>query len=101
MQIIPIETEDHAADMLVVVLDSANLERMKKADPAEVKMKEIPKNLVNPIITICYEHGSPEFKRLVQAGDLKALLKFLARGWEFRPDKGDHEGGPESLSRSN
>lgn len=98
MIILPIETADHEHDAIIVVLDPANIERMKMADPAEVVLQQIGKQLVNPTIMICLERPSKEWTRILQSGDLKAIIKFLQRGWKFRPDKGDHDRGPERFA---
>lgn len=103
MLIFPIQTENHASDMLLIVLDPANLERMKAADPAEVQMAQLRKAghlLLQPIIHICYEENTPEWRKLVQSGDIKAILRFLGRGWKFRPEAGDHDRGPESIHQA-
>ena len=75
--------------------------RMKQADPAEIRLRECGKILVNPIVHICFETPSPEWNRLVQSGDLKAILKYLIRGWKFQPGQGDHDRGPDSIKTSN
>jgi hypothetical protein len=59
------------------------------------------RGLVDPVIVLCYEEPGPELERLIQAGNFKALIGYLQRGWEFRPDRGDHDRGPESLKGSN
>ena len=93
MLMIPIQTPNHTEDMLIVVLDGGNLERMAHADPAEVQLRTCGKTLVNPAILICHEEDSPELARLLQQRDIHAIVKFLQRGFEFRPDKGDHDNG--------
>jgi hypothetical protein len=98
MLLIPVETHDHKNDMLIVVLDDTNLERMKAADPAEINLHELKSKLVNPTIFLCHEQPTPGFMKLFNQRDLKAIMKFLQRGWKFRPNKGDHDRGPELLS---
>ncbi len=101
MLMIPMQTFDHKQDALIVVIGPDNLARMKNGDPAEAELRRSGKNLVNPTILLCYEEPSPELNRLVQAGDLKRLIKFLQRGWEFQPERGDHDRGPESIFEGN
>lgn len=50
---------------------------------------------------ICYEDESPELNSVVQGGDVNKIIEFLQRGWKFRPECGDHDRGPESISKSN
>jgi len=100
MIIVPIQSKDHRRDLLVVILGPDNLERMRRGDPAEVKLADIRKagkELRDPAIEICYEEPDSPVFRLLQAGDLAGALQYLGRGWEFRPDRGDHDRGPESL----
>ncbi len=97
MLIVPIESPDHTEDAVLVVLDDENLARMAKADPAEVKLRETGRHLVNPLVVICHEKPSPELQRAIQTRDLKKIIAFLQRGWEFRPDKGDSDNPPHSI----
>lgn len=101
MIVVPIVTENHVRDRLLVILDPESLARMREADPAEVNLAEVSRKIgstiLQPIIHICYEEKTPEFERILQSGDVKALLKYLSRGWRFRPDQGDHDRGPEHL----
>ncbi len=40
MIVIPCESPGHSMDLLIVILGPENLDRMKKADPAEVLLGE-------------------------------------------------------------
>lgn len=99
MFMIPIETVDHVEDAVVVILDPGTVERMKVGDPAEAVLRDAPTNLVNPTILICLEEPGPEFDRVMASGDLKKVLEYLRRGFQFRPDLGDHDRGPESVAK--
>jgi hypothetical protein len=101
MILIPIATEGHRNDALIVIINKSNVERMKRADPAEIKLKELTGNLVSPVIMIAYEDSSPQLAKLIQSGDIKGIVKFLQRGWAFKPDKGDNDRGPESIKNLN
>jgi hypothetical protein len=105
MLVISIQTENDVHDQLVIVLNRQSLERMQCADPAKIKMAEITKKdgrtLLQPTISVCYEEDEAALTKLVQASDIKAVLKYLHRGWDFRPDLGDHDRGPEKLSEGN
>lgn len=104
MLILPIITQGHRRDALIVILGPDNLERMKGGDPAEVKLtdlRRVGKGLVDPAIMLCYEEPTAALNRLIQAGDLKALIKHLQRGWKFRPEAGDHDRGPQSVKDGN
>ncbi len=101
MLILPIETRDHKHDTLIVMLDRDNLARILQNDPAEIPLGKTGRRLVNPTVMIAFNDRSPELQRLVQGGDVKAIIEYLQRGFAFRPDKGDHDRGPESLKDSN
>lgn len=98
MLIVPVESPDHTEDALLIVLDDANLARMAVADPAEVVLRDSGRMLVNPTVLVCHQNSTPEFARLLQARNFGAIVKYLQRGWQFRPDKGDHDRGPESIT---
>lgn len=94
---IPIQTPDHIDDMIVVILDSSNIVRMNKADPAEVKCKELGKHLVNPRISICLEEMTPDLEKLLKSGDVRKIMEFLSRGFKFLPHLGDTDEKPKSF----
>lgn len=101
MLLIPIETVNHTEDALIVVLGASNVERMRAADPAEIVLRQTGRTLVNPTILLCYEDESPELARLLAARDVDAVVRHLRRGFRYRPDRGDHDRGPEPLAGSN
>ena len=101
MMMIPLETEGHEHDALILILSKNNVERLRQADPVEVNLSETGYRLVNPTIMVCYEEDEPALTRLLHAGDLKAIIKHLQRGWKFRLEEGDHDRGPERLNESN
>lgn len=95
--ILPIETISHTSDVLIVVLEDDNLERMAKADPAEIKLTETGRTLVNPRILLCHEKVTPELIKILKTKDVRVICEYLQRGFEFRPDKGDHDDGPQKM----
>jgi hypothetical protein len=97
MIVLPIETRCHKDDVLIIVLDGTSVERMKRADPAEVNVRGAA-NLVNPRVLVCLEEPSAEFMCLVNGRDVRAILRHLSRGFEFRPDLGDHDDGPKPIN---
>jgi hypothetical protein len=99
MIVIPIVTQSHTNDALLVVIDALNLERMKAADPAEVTLNGREHYLVNPRVLICYEEITPEFKAIIDTRDLDKIIAHLRRGFTFRPDLGDHDLGPQPLAQ--
>lgn len=99
MILIPIETEKHDADAAIIVVSEANLERMRAADPVELDLSKCGHTLINPRIMICVEReNDPRMAALMNAGDLAGVIAYLTRGFKFRPEKGDHDRGPERLA---
>ncbi len=101
MIVIPCQSHDHQDDRLIIVLQGDSLERMQRADPCGFDCHDLQKTLVNPIVLVCYEAETPEFSRLIQAGNLAAVAKYLTRGMEFRPDLGDVDEPPQKLMELN
>jgi len=102
MQSIPYRTSETEWTMFVILEDD-NLERMKRYDPAEIFMDLLPPEwdmkLKLKAVVIGYANRADldTVHRLFQNGDLAGALKFLSRGYQFRPDKGDREGEYESI----
>lgn len=84
---------------LLIVLEDDNLARMKRHDNAEINWIDLMHTALPGSIAIGY--ASPremnQIKELLKRGDMKAVLKLITGGWEFRPDLGDHDRGPEPL----
>lgn len=99
MLLLPVKNPN-GRDWLIVVLGSTNVERMRRADPVQIENFG-GTVLINPKVMICYEDSSPELNRLVQSGDVAKLVEHLTRGFEYRPDLGDHDNGPQSIKDSN
>jgi hypothetical protein len=91
---------------VVLVLADDNIERMKRYDPAQVPWAELPKEISmrQPhSIGIAYATAD-ELKQIEQMSvsdpDWKEkALAMLSRGFEYRPDLGDHDFGPVVLGR--
>jgi hypothetical protein len=84
---------------LVLVLDEVAVERMRRGDPVQLSCKDV--GLENgPNITIGFG-DSPEFMAMVQRNDIRAAIDYIYRGFEFRPDLGDHDDGPRPLTETN
>lgn len=101
MILIPIQTENHVKDTVIIILDPESIERMAAGDPAEADLHRCGKQLVNPRLMVCQEKPTKEFTDLLNGGDIEAIIKYLTRGWKYQPDRGDHDRGPESLKESN
>ena len=82
-------------EWLILVMDQNNLDRLQKADPMEFDVGAT--GLKSPTILIAFERDQAAVARFIQTADLGGLIKHLQRVWEFRPDLGDHDRGPESI----
>ncbi len=83
---------------VVVVLTEGNIVRMRSYDPAEVCIREIVAANGPPYthlkiadVILCYgtEKDIAEMTRLIEAGQWIEGLRFITRGYRFRPDLGD------------
>lgn len=81
---------------LIVVLEPENIERLQRYDPAEIFIREVIDPRMLNIVMICYatEEDLQHMQALAQAHKYEELKKFATRGFEFRPDLGDHDFGP-------
>ncbi len=98
---IPIATPDHQHDALIIIMDDVELGRLRAADPAQLELRDFPVQLVSPMLLICHEQPTPELTRLLSGRHVPAIVKYLQRGFKFRPELGDHDHGPQSLGGLN
>jgi len=91
MIVIPAQSPGHKTDLLLIVLEPPNLERMTKFDPAEINLAEIPIKLVDPTVIVAYEDDRDALQALLDKGDLDGALRRVHRGYQWRPDLGDGE----------
>lgn len=100
MQLIPITISVLEYDIWAV-LDDGNMDRLRAYDPAEVVLDKLPepwRSMRLRSIQICYAKPSDmaEVARRLEAKDVRGALKFLSRGWTYRPEAGDHDEPYES-----
>jgi hypothetical protein len=91
---------------VVIVLSDDNIERIRKYDPAQVEWMQLPDEICHrspQTIGIAFATADElrEIERLsVADADWKEkALKMLSRGFEYRPDLGDHDFGPTVLGK--
>ncbi len=101
MQVVPLQVTAESFDIFVILEDD-NLERMKAYDPAEVVKAHLGKpweklKLRNIMIGYATAEDLANFHDFVLAGDVEAGLKWLSRGWAYRPERGDSDRNYESL----
>ena len=88
---------------LLVVLEDENIERIKEHDCAEVIWSQLGlyANTRPESITIGYANPS-EMKRIyayAESGEIGEALKLVTGGFKYRPEVGDHDFGPVSLTK--
>jgi hypothetical protein len=86
-------------DGLIIILDKTSIARMEKDDPFQLETDSL--GLTNPMIMVCLENDSATINRLAHAKDINGLIKHLTRGFEYRPDLGDRDDGPQPLQAQN
>src|SRR5262245_5640908 len=93
MQAIPYRLNEDEYNVCLI-LEDENVARIKDHDPAELIISYLPEEWrqlrLNTVI-ITYASGGDllEMRKLLDAGEIKQALRFLCRGFRFRPDKGD------------
>lgn len=90
-------------DMLIALAEE-NIERIKQYDQAEVIWSQLPSEYANRMpasigISFCSSQEQAEIERLsARDPDWKEkAFKLLTRGFEFKPELGDHDFGPTVL----
>jgi hypothetical protein len=85
-----------------VVLGDDNWSRITEYDPVVIPFHALGSewaNLQLQDVVITYANAADhlEIERLAAANDMPAILRHLARGFSFHPERGDHDRGPQTL----
>jgi hypothetical protein len=101
---LPFKISDTEID-LYVILENDNIERIKKYDPAEVVRTNLgPMSkfaIRNVVIMYASKADLATVMPMFENGEPKEALMYLSRGWQYRPESGDHDGKYESLLKRN
>lgn len=91
---------------MAIVLTEENIERIRRYDPAEVNWTELPPDYAMrgpQTIGVAFATAKElaEIERMSTSDpDWKEkAFKMISRGFEFRPDLGDHDFGPTALGK--
>jgi hypothetical protein len=102
MMALPVIVNERCYDLFIILQDD-NIERMKAYDPAELITANFAERFTDRNIrTIVMMYGTKadisRFTTMCQAGDVRGALRYLARGFKFRPEAGDEDvtGGYDS-----
>lgn len=93
MQIIPFQTGP-ASYNIFVVLEDANLARLREYDPAQLGIDKLPAKWASlRLDTVIIGYGDAkdcaQAAFLLHGGEVVKALKFLSRGFVFDPSRGD------------
>ena len=103
MMVIPFQINPQEFS-LFVALDPEGVGRIEEHDPAQVDMRKLPRvwqGLRLCIILIGYataDDMAHVMEMLSSGGDSEKALKYLSRGFMFKPEAGDHDGPYLNLS---
>lgn len=95
MQIVPFKVSD-AQYSLYVILEPENIDRIWQHDPAEVTLNKLPApwsemKLKDVVISFATPSDMEEVHRLLAANKPQDALRFLSRGFRYRPDASDSD----------
>jgi hypothetical protein len=87
---------------IMIILGEDNIERMKEKDPFELRCWELPWTEPLGVVTISYANPTEmvQIEQLARQGKQDEAMKIATgttSGFAYRPDKGDHDRGPERL----
>lgn len=96
MILIPFSRKSGEYELFIILLEE-NIERLKRYDPVSINMKDVRMGafasgtLMNVYVGYSTAEDLETAKVMSDAGELAEMLAFLTRGWELRPDLGDHD----------
>ncbi len=102
MIVIPFSVDEFEYTLFIGLQDDS-LERMKEYDPAQIEVSKMPaefrrRKLGHIIVGYMTDADLQHVMRLEKSGNMAEGLKYLTQGFKFRPERGDHDGPPMSLS---
>ena len=78
---------------LIIVLEDANLERIKQHDCAEVNWSDLGDHAVRTPVKIGVGYVNPEecarLYKMAKKGDVAGCLRLVTGGFKHRPEEGD------------
>lgn len=81
---------------LFVILEAENVTRLRANDPAEIVLDKLGQDwaqmiLKDVVILMPSNEDLQIAMDLFKADKAKEAMRYLTRGWHFRPDQGDHD----------
>lgn len=95
MFLIPFQISKDSYNIFAVLCDD-NIERIHGYDPAQIDIAKMgPEWSRLRLNVVLIGYATPDdvtqMTEMIQAGRAPEALKYLSRGFAFRPDKGDHD----------
>jgi hypothetical protein len=89
---LPVQINENEMDVYVI-LQPENLDRIKAYDPAEIVRSRLGEGwkdmaIRNVVLMFATAADIATIAPLFEAGNLLAALRYLARGWHYRPESG-------------
>jgi len=89
---------------VLVVMGEENMRRIREYDPAEISWHEFPPEYRNRMpgtiaITFATAEEMERIEKLAMEGRKGEAFELVTRGFRFRPEEGDHDGGPILLGK--
>ena len=90
---------DGSRDVLVI-LGPDSVERILHQDPFELSVYKFPwRNQIKTVqVTAVNEEEMEKIEQLLKDDNLKEAINIAVRGWQYRPDMGDHDEGFKPLT---
>src|SRR5215831_14867528 len=92
--------EEKGVRDVLIILGPENIERIQEKDPFQVDCEDMPMAPFRiGIIQVSYATDTEmvQMTQLARQGKLDEAVKLATSGWRYRPERGDHDLGPEHL----
>jgi hypothetical protein len=88
--------------VMLVVIGPDNVERMQERDPLELELYRMP--FPEPVavigIVIASDAELTQLEQLMRQGKVEEAIERATSGWKYRPERGDHDLGPQRMGET-
>ena len=104
MLILPFQLSPSETYSLFIGFDDEGIDRLRTYDPGVVQQDQLPPEwsqlkLVEVIVGYYTADDQQHIVSLLQDGHFREALRYLTRGFTYKPELGDHDGPAVSLLR--
>jgi len=94
-----ISTKKKGKRVALVVIGPDNVERMQEKDPLEIELYRMPFSEPVSVVgmVIASDAELVQIEQLLRQGKVDEAIERATSGWEYRPDLGDHDLGPQKM----